>query len=468
MKKMSFDLPEYLLKDLLDNPFVGIIIADSEGKIIAINDAHSRITKTPKESIMGTNVVNWVENEHASVSATKQVLKTKKPTLMHQILKNGASHDTSAMPVFDEEGKLAYVINYLVDVTELAETRRKLKKLMTDKEVFKDKYKLLLEVLNGNGSIIYQSEKMETVVERARKVADSSATVLITGPSGSGKELIANILHEESIRNNKPFVKINCAAIPENLLESELFGYMPGAFTGGSRNGKKGLFEAADGGSILLDEIGEMPYSIQAKLLRVIQEQEVRRIGSDKTVKINVRIIASTNADLKELIEKKLFREDLYYRLNVIELNVPSLAERKEDIPLLIEHFISVFNTKYNFNKHVNHETVKYLASKEYTGNVRELRNVVERLVIQSENDEININDAIEIFGEKQTEISVFSEETSYFGVQENTTLKEMMEAYEKRILEEYSKKYRTATELGKVLGVDRTTISRKMEKYKL
>jgi len=468
MKKVSINLPEYLLKNLLDNPFVGIIISDSKGKIIAINDAHSRITKTPKESIMGTNVVNWVENEHASVSATKQVLKNKKPVMMHQVLKNGASHDTSAMPVFDDDGNLEYVINYLVDVTELAETRRKLKKLATDKEVFRDKYKHLLEVLNGSGSVIYQSDKMEVVVERARKVADSSATVLITGPSGSGKELIANILHEESIRKNEPFVKINCAAIPENLLESELFGYMPGTFTGGSRSGKKGLFEAADGGSILLDEIGEMPYSIQAKLLRVIQEQEVRRIGSDKNIKVNVRIIASTNADLKELIEQKLFREDLYYRLNVIALDIPSLSERKEDIPLLIEHFINLFNTKYNFNKHINHDTLNYLSSKEYTGNVRELRNIVERLVVQSEGDEININDAFEIFGEKRREISLDTDDLMYINVKENKTLKEMVEEYEKKILEEYSKKYKTSSAIGRMLGVDRTTISRKLEKYNL
>ena len=468
MKKVSYSLPEYLLNDLLDNPFVGIIIADKEGKIIAINDAHSRITKTPKESIINTNVVNWVENEHASVSATKQVLKTKKSTMMHQILKNGASHDTSAMPVFDEEGNLAYVVNYLVDVTELSETRRKLKKLMTDKEEFKDKYKLLLEALNVKGSVVYQSDKMAAVVERARKVADSSATVLITGPSGSGKELIASILHDESIRKKEPFVKINCAAIPENLLESELFGYAPGAFTGGSRNGKKGLFEAAEGGSILLDEIGEMPYSIQAKLLRVLQEQEVRRIGSDKTAKINVRIIASTNADLKELIEKKLFREDLYYRLNVINLDIPSLSERKEDIPLLIEHFICVFNEKYKFNKHIHHETLRYLSTKKYSGNVRELRNVVERLFIQSDGDEIVLEDALEIFGEKKTGISLFAYETSELNIKYGATLKEMMDEYEKKILEEYSTKYKTATDIGKALGVDRTTISRKMEKYGL
>ena len=199
--------------------------------------------------------------------------------------------------------------------------------------------------------IIGDSMQIKELRKQIHAMAESESTVMIIGQTGCGKELVAHSIHNVSRRRMQHIVEINCAAIPDNLFESELFGYEPGAFTGSDKKGKKGLFESADGGTLLLDEIGEMPISLQAKLLRVLQDQQVRRIGGSKTIHVNVRLIASTNASLKAMIAQKKFREDLYYRINVIEIKVPPLSQRKEDVPLLAEHFVNIFNTKYNCNK---------------------------------------------------------------------------------------------------------------------
>ena len=296
-------------------------------------------------------------------------------------------------------------------------------------------------------------------------MANTQATVLITGPTGSGKEVIANLLHEESMRKDEPFIKVNCSAIPESLLESELFGYEPGAFTGSDKKGKKGLFESADGGTLLLDEIGEMPISLQAKLLRVLQDQQVRRIGGSKTIHVNVRLIASTNASLKAMIAQKKFREDLYYRINVIEIKVPPLSQRKEDVPLLAEHFVNIFNTKYNCNKKLSYDALQYISSMNYPGNVRELRNIIERLIVQSHSDEITLSDTFEALGiiSIKTAADEISLETQ---IQKDMSLKEIMNQYENKVIKEYMKVYGSAAAVAKKLKTDRTTISRKITKY--
>jgi Nif-specific regulatory protein len=228
------------------------------------------------------------------------------------------------------------------------------------------------------------SEKINRLLEMVRKVAQTDSTVLILGESGTGKSLIAKKIHLLSDRREKPFITINCAAIPENLLEAELFGYERGAFTGATTR-KKGKFELAEGGTVFLDEIGDMPLSLQAKLLRVIQDREVERLGGEKTIKVDVRIIAATNKDLQTLVRDGKFREDLYYRLNVVPIYIPPLRERKEDIPLLAEHFLEKFNRKYSKSVRFSPEAIKTLMEYPWHGNVRELENIVERLVIMNE-----------------------------------------------------------------------------------
>ncbi len=241
--------------------------------------------------------------------------------------------------------------------------------------------------------IIGSSEKMKKVLETVKKVSPTNATVLIRGESGTGKELVAKAIHYNSLRRDRPFTALNCASIPENLLESELFGYEPGAFTGATSR-KKGLIELTSGGTLFLDEIGDMPMNLQAKLLRVLQDGEVRRLGGKDSFKVDIRTIAATHHDLEELIKEGRFREDLYYRLRVVTIQLPPLRERKGDIPLLVEHFISKYNEEFGKRlKGVEDRAMKALIEYHWPGNIRQLQSVIEHAVIMSEGEIITYND---------------------------------------------------------------------------
>ena len=330
-----------------------------------------------------------------SESATLITLNTKQTTFMSQI----SSHknrffQVTAIPVIDKNDGIKYVINYLIEVSDLVKLRNQLQDAHNYNQELMNNNEFLRKKLNRSGELVYQSTIMKNVVDAAAKVAEHDVSVLITGPSGAGKEMIADLLHSHSNRNKAPFIKINCAAIPEQLLESELFGYEPGSFTGGNPKGKKGLIESAHTGTLLLDEIGELPLSLQSKLLRVLQNHKLRHIGGNKDINVDFRLIASTNADLKAMIQQKTFRDDLYYRLNVIELKMPGLEERREDIVLLIKHFLTLSNEKHNSDKTYQKDALHYLSSCNYPGNVRELRNIVERTVIMSTGDCITLADA--------------------------------------------------------------------------
>ena len=248
------------------------------------------------------------------------------------------------------------------------------------------------EAINRVSFIIGEHPLMQRIVALARRVAATNATVLITGESGTGKEVIARMLHGLSARADRPFVPINCAAIPHELLESELFGHARGAFTG-AHTARAGMFQLADGGTIFLDEIGEIPLSLQPKLLRILQSGEVRPVGTDRSVAVNVRVIAATNKDLVKETEIGTFREDLFYRLQVIPLHLPPLRSRRSDIPLLLDHFLERVNRKYNLTAKLSSDASVYLWEYDWPGNVRELENVVERMVLLCENGEIGLVD---------------------------------------------------------------------------
>lgn len=461
------ELKEILYKELLNNPFLGINITDDKGMVLFVNEAQGRITGQHYSKYIGKTMYEVVEDKTVVNSATVNVLKTGEEVMLTQSVSNGKVFQVKGIPIKDDNGRIKFVLNYLLDISELAQTKEKISEIEAYKEKLENDYENLRKTLDKSGDLIYQSYVMQKIVDRAKKVAESDVTVLIFGPSGSGKEHIANIIHEESKRRDKAFVKINCAAIPEQLLESELFGYEQGAFTGGSPKGKKGLFEIAHGGSLLLDEIGELPLNLQSKLLRVLQDHEVRRIGGNKTVHVDFRLIASTNASLREMIAEKKFREDLYYRLNVIEIAIPGLDKRREDIPLLVEHFIRLFNVKYGTSKVIDSEAIKYLSGEDYPGNVRELRNIVERLIVQSLGDRITIQEAYEALGilkinAKGNDITVNLESMA------DSSLKEMVAEYEKALLTEYVKIYGSGTAVAKKLKTDQSTVSRKLARYKI
>lgn len=310
---------------------------------------------------------------------------------------------------------------------------------------------------------ICDSKAMRGVLEEVLSVAKYDCNVLITGDTGVGKEKIASMIQKNSSRSNQPYIKINCASISEHLLESEFFGYEKGAFTGANAAGKKGYFEIADNGTILLDEVGELPLDMQAKLLRVIQDGEFFRVGGTKPVKSNVRILSATNRDLEEAMERKRFRRDLFYRLNVFPIRVPPLSERRGEIPALLSHFLQRYNEKFEMEKHLEDEAVRYLSSRDWPGNIRELENTLQRLMINAPSDGIGLLDVMrELHGTPAVPES--------FGIRESpsesVTLKDMVEEFEKNLIGRAAQEHGSSRRAARSLGISQTQYIRKKNKY--
>ncbi len=315
---------------------------------------------------------------------------------------------------------------------------------------------------------ICESRAMTTVVDEILSVAKYDCNVLITGDTGVGKEKVASIIQKNSNRRMQPFVKINCAAISDNLMESEFFGYEKGSFTGANTSGKKGYFELADNGIILLDEVGELPADLQAKLLRVIQDGEFYRVGGTEPIKTNVRIISATNRDLELLIEEKKFRRDLYYRLNVFPIRVPSLDERRAEIPALVEYFMKKYTEKFGIVRHMAEDALAYLKECRWQGNIRELENVVQRLLVTSKGETITVMDAMkELHGDLFDKVGVPFEE----GIPEEEeviNLEEMVETFEKNIISHACEKHGSTRKAAKAIGISQTQLIRKKKKYNI
>ena len=355
--------------------FLSIMLEKEGYKVIAMdngNDALDFIKKNNYDLIITD--IKMPKVSGINILRESMALHTNTPVIMITAF---ASTDVAV-----EAMKLG-AYDYITKPFKVDEIKVIIKNAIEKKSLF-DENISLKEELKGRyqfSNIVGKSDKIQKVFELIMKVANSKSTVLITGESGTGKELVARGIHHNSERRDKPFVSISCGAIPETLLESELFGHQKGAFTGADSD-KKGLFEVADGGTFFLDEVSEAPPSIQAKLLRVLQEKEFKRVGGVKDIKVNVRVIAATNKNLHKLIEDGKFREDLYYRLNVIPIELPSLRERKEDIPLLVSHFINKYNSINKKGiKGIRPETMEKLERYVWRGNIRELENVIERAV---------------------------------------------------------------------------------------
>lgn len=351
------------------------------------------------------------------------------------------------------------VINFR-DITELNRLQYELEHVRGLSERYSSELAQIRKQVTEEAGIVAHSPEMKKVVELALHVAQVDSTVLIQGESGVGKELIAKIIHSHSSRSLGPFIKVNCSAIPETLFESELFGYEPGAFTGASRQGKAGLFELAHQGTLFLDEVGDLPPSIQGKFLRALQEQEVTRVGGTKTRKVNVRILAATNQDLKTLVKEKRFRDDLYFRLNVVPLEIPPLRKRQEDIIPLIFFYREKFARKYSLKKEFSPEVIKIFTEYFWPGNVRELANIVERLLVTSVNPVITVADLPEemrwVKGAQETVI-----------VKGITSLRQATTEVERQLLEKALAIYGNTYKAAEALGVDQSTVVRKLQKLK-
>lgn len=457
-----------LLTLVFHNSQNGIILTDGIGTVIMTNQRHQDYSDIPAEEIIGKNIQFYVDNKVMSKSSTLQVLKTGSPVIMEEVLHRGEKNQRSiivrSIPIL-EDGGIRYVITYLYDISE----KKTLMKEIEDARRQNIEYELMLVKINGleKTHLIYKSKVMEELTAQARKIADTEATVLITGQSGVGKGVLARYIHDNSDRSQKPFFTINCGAIPENLMESELFGYENGAFTGASSGGKAGLLESADKGTVFLDEIGDMPYNLQVKVLRALQQEEFFRVGGVTPVKVDVRFITATNHNLSKMAQTGKFRKDLYYRINVISLYIPPLDERPEDIPVMAEYFLKKMNLRYDTKKSLSKTALTRLMKTTLPGNVRELENRIERSVLLSPSDLIQPEDLFD-----ETDPASVSPPADAAiqpcSVNGKINLKQYLENEERSLLQATAQKYKTTAMIAKMLGIDQSTAWRKLKKYKI
>ena len=365
-----------MLEEALGHAYEGLIITDPSGKILKANQAYADFLGLRLDEMIGRHVTDVVENTRMHV-----VGRTGVPEIAHVQRIRGHEMICSRIPIF-EDGRVVAVVGKIVfqDIDDLFAMTSRFRSLKKELDFYKTELDRQLGARYSFDSIVGRSDQLERVKALARKVARSETTVLLVGESGTGKELFAHAIHVESGRTLRPFIKVNCAAIPAELFESELFGYREGAFTGARARGKKGKFELAHQGTLFLDEISELPPTMQAKLLRVLQEREVEPVGAEHPQPIDVRILAATNRRLEPLLEQGAFRHDLYYRLNVVKLDIPPLRERPGDLPLLVERILRQLERETGIPvEGVDEEVEAVLLAHPWPGNVRELRNVLER-----------------------------------------------------------------------------------------
>ncbi|AQS58053.1 sigma 54-interacting transcriptional regulator [Desulforamulus ferrireducens] len=435
------------LKSIIEASYDGIIVVDKYGIVQMVNSSYFRL-QTSLHEPNGKSLSDIpLECCHQINKVFQEVLQKRKVVFDRFRGKDFSELAITGSPVLDEQNHPTLVVIGLRDYTELNKIKLQSARYSQELKSLRTK---------DQKELIFHDTAMELVVQKVLRVAEVDSTVLLTGESGVGKEVIARTIHNSSTRAEGPFIEINCGAIPENLLESELFGYEKGAFTGANKEGKPGMMELANGGTLFLDEVGDLPLTLQVKLLRALQEQEIYRIGGRNAIKLDIRILAATNKDLEKMIVEKKFREDLYYRLNVVPIHIPPLRERKSDILPLAMHFLERFNLKYNFRKSFSSEVCKLFEKYSWPGNVRELANLVERLVIMTEQDIIYPDQLPETFLKQHTTGSMQIE------IDKIIPLKDAREQVETELIIKAFKEYGSLRRAGEALGVAHSTLLRK------
>lgn len=447
------------LNAILSSMYDEIIIVNNKGDILR-HSKNLQIDSWEKapNNLIGKNILKLEDDGLLSQLVTRRVLKEKRKTSIVREMENGRNVVSIGNPILNDDGEIHRIVIASRDITETT----KLKMELQETKQLTAAYEQELETLRNreivSNKIIYRSSKMERVMEKIDKLAEFNSTVMIQGESGVGKELIAQAIHDLGNRSHQPFLALNCGAIPENLLESELFGYKKGAFTGANPDGKVGYFEQADQGVLFLDEISELPPHLQVKLLRALQEKEITPLGSTESISVDVQIITATNQNIQDLVAKGKFREDLYYRLHVIPIDVPALRERPEDISLLAHHFLNKLNKKYNKNYHFSPVALSLFEAYHWPGNIRELKHLIERIVVLADDDEITaefISPFLNFAGTKHQQPLVT----------DVIPLKEAQQSLEKQLIQLAMKRYKTTTKAAEVLGVSQSTVSRKYSK---
>lgn len=459
----SVDIDPSLLLKIIDSSYDGIFITDHEGIILYCNEAYSRISGLKAQSIRGKKMQDLVDRKEIPDACSPDVIRTQRPITKVIDYYQGVSALVTSVPVFDSAGSLVWVFSNVRDITELVSLQQQLK---STSDLNVEYQRQLRQIQDQERNVILaDSPIMVNILHLADRVAGVSSPVLIQGESGVGKDLLAQYIHDRiDTPAARPFIHINCGAIPEGLLESELFGYEPGAFTGASKHGKVGLFELANNGTLFLDEIGEMPLSLQVKLLDVLQTNQVYRVGGTKSIRINTRIIAATNKQLETLIRENRFRQDLYYRLNVIPIYIPPLRERKEDLVSLISYFLERKNRKFGMKRRIDSQVIEILNDYPWPGNVRELKNVIERMVVTADGDTIDESclpaQILQMAGKTH-----FIATPDYFSTY---NLKTVLAEVEKEVIKKSLDVFGSLRKAAVHLGIDLSTLVRKKKKYNL
>ena len=450
------------LRAIIDSSSDGLFVCDAEANVIRMNPASEKIHQLNAKDIIGRNMRDLIGQGFIDRSAALEAsLEQRQVSLLQN--KDGRKLISIGTPVFDEEGRMIRVVVSERDITEIDRLQRDLE----HQEAVSDQYRhqmLEMQQLELDAQpVIARSPSMIKALQQARKVAEADSSVLILGESGVGKGLLADIIHRNSQRANRPLIKINCGAIPESLIEAELFGYEKGAFTGAQAGGKPGQFELANGGTLFLDEIAELPLASQVKLLRFLEDGRSTRLGGTEAKQLDVRVLAATHRNLEEMVEQGGFRLDLYYRLNVIPIAVPALRERRDCLIPLIRHYINQFATQNNGPKRLSRASLDAMTAYPYPGNVRELMNICERLVVMTETELIDLPDLPTNLASHTMELS--SEPGDW---PETMTLQQAVEAVERKLLTQAQQRYNNQIDIAEALGVNQSTIARKLKKYGL
>jgi PAS domain S-box-containing protein len=443
-----------ILNTILETVYDGIVVVDKDGYVTMLSKAYAKFLNLNEKEVIGKHVSKVIENTRMHIVARTGVAEYADPQKV-----NGNYMIATRIPIIKNGETVGAVGKVLYrNIDELNMLQKKIGIMENQLEQYKGEIKQLNKATYSFSSIIGGGNNIVEAIKYARRASKTDSNVLLIGESGTGKELFAHAIHQSSNRKYGPFIKINCAAIPSELLESELFGYEEGSFTGAKKGGKLGKFELAEGGTIFLDEIGDMPLYMQAKLLRVIQEREVERIGGTRPRAVNVRIIAATNVNLEEMVAEGKYRQDLYYRLNVFLISIPALRERKEDIRPLAYHFLNSLNNKYFKNiEGYSEEAIKFLTRYDWPGNIRELSNVIERAV--------NIIDNEKIITPEHFPQKILGDDF----IKEIKSLQDTLEEAEKNaIIESLRASKGNRTKAAKILNISRSTFYEKMIKFNI
>ncbi|EGT4179379.1 PAS domain S-box protein, partial [Clostridioides difficile] len=464
---MNLDLEFY--QKILEASHDEICVSDDKGIIIYCNKAFEENYGLKKEDILGKNVSFLEDSGYSTKSPIPIVLKTKTKFSLEQDTQTGKKLIITATPIFDENGNLEFTVENCRDITELNNIKNKLEDTKKQVKKYKSEVETLYRTaLRIEDTVIMDGIVMRPIINTVNHVSKTDVSVLLLGESGTGKSSLARYIHHNSNRSNGPFITINCATISPQLLESELFGYTSGAFTGASTKGKVGLVELANGGTLFLDEIGDIPQNLQAKFLQLIQDRTFTPVGSLKNKKVDIRIISATNVDLVSKVKEKKFREDLYYRLNVIEIKLPPLRERRDNLVEIIKYYFNRYSSDFNLNKTISKEAMDAIANYRFPGNIRELQNIIQKILLTCTDNHITIDDLPNILTKNihitnngnKTHISQInkviisdSKSTNYKNKNFDTLIKE----YEKNIILDAYEKFGSSYKVAKHLEISQS-----------